>query len=271
MKAFKLFASQHPLIFGLVITFVFILMLVVSAVLGNLWPGEVSYGQPGGIVGRLAAIVLLLMALSRLGWLRSAGFSTLGGWIAWLVLLLPLAYAILGSSYAMTGDLDFNLSDPALTSLVVLFILTAAFLEEVAFRGLILHALFRVWGSTYGGLIKSILVSSLLFCMIHLLDYLSGRPFLEVLLQSLQAFFLGIWLGALVLRGKSIYPAALFHAILNLAAYLTFASKGIQPAPASWVLLSLIMLPLALSGIYLLRGLPDWSGFPGTTQLINGE
>jgi len=254
-----------------VITFVFILMLVVSAVLGNLWPGEVSYGQPGGIVGRLVAIVLLLMALSRLGWSRSAGFTSLGGWFTWLVLLLPLVYAILASTYALAGNFDFNLSNPALTGLVILFILTAAFLEEVAFRGLILHAFVRVWGSTPRGLIKSVLISSLLFCSIHLLDFLSGRPALNVLLQSLEAFFLGVLLAALVVRGQSIYPAAAFHAILNLAAYLTFASKGIEPAPSSWMLFGLLMLLPAMVALYLLRGLPDRSAGSGAAQPTHGD
>lgn len=178
----------------------------------------------------------------------------------WLVLLLPLAYATLASTYALTGSFDVNLADPALTGLVTLFIVTAAFLEEVVFRGLILHAFLRAWGNTYRGLIKSILVSSLLFCSVHLLDFLSGRPLLDVFLQSLEAFFLGVWLAALVLRGKSIYPAVAFHAILNLAAYLAFASKGIQPAPSSWLLLSGLVLPIAAYGIYLLRSAPQPSG-----------
>jgi membrane protease YdiL (CAAX protease family) len=157
----------------------------------------------------------------------------------------------------MSGSLNFNLSNPALTGLVILFILAAAFLEEVTFRGLILHGMMRAWGSTSRGPIRSVLISSLLFCSIHLLDFLSGRPLLNVLLQGLQAFFLGIFLAALVLKSKSIYPAVLFHTAINLAGYLSFASQGIEPPPSAWLMLSLIMLPLATYGINLLRGQPE--------------
>ena len=266
MKQTKRFASEHPLAFGLVVTFVFILLLVISAVLGTLWPGEETYGQPGSILGRLISITILLMALSYLGWLRSAGFITLGGWITWLEMVLLLAYAILASTFVITGKVDFNLTDPSLTNLVILFILIAAFLEEVAFRGLILHGFVRAWGNTRRGLIKSILGSSLLFCSIHLLDFLSGRPSLNVLLQSMQAFFLGIFLAALVLRSRSIYPAVFFHAIINLSGYLSFASQGIEPAPSAWLLLSLVLLPLAVLGIYQLRGWPDGPSVPSTAE-----
>jgi membrane protease YdiL (CAAX protease family) len=254
VKKIKLFASDHPLTFGLIVSMLFILMLVFSAMLGALWPGEVTYGQPGGILGRVVSIAILITVLSRLGWLRTAGFTTPGLGKTWLILLLPLAYSIIVSAYAMTGNFFISTSGPELTGLVAMFILTAAFMEEVAFRGLILHAFVRAWGSTHHGLIKSTVVSSLFFCCIHLLDILSGRPLLNVFLQSLQALFLGVYLGSLVLRGKSIYPAVFFHASFNLAGFFIFGSTGLEPTAVSWLLLSLLMLPLALHGIYLLWG-----------------
>ena len=251
MKRIEQFSTKRPVAFGLAVTFVFFLMVIVSAVLGNLWPGEEIYGQPGNIIGRFISVLLMLTMLSRFGWLRPAGFTSLGGLHIWLIILVPLAYAIVTSAFALTGSFIFSVS--SLTGLVTLFILIAAFMEEIIFRGLILHGFIRIWGSTKLGLIKSVLVSSLLFCSIHLLDFLSGRPLAAVLLQSLEAFFLGIFLAILVLSSKSIYPAAFFHSVLNLAAYLSFASLGVEPTSASWFLLGLIMLPLVLFGIYLLR------------------
>ena len=257
MNKLKSLATEHSLAFGFIVTFAFILMLIVSSVLGALWPGGESYGQPGGIVGRLISITLLLAVLSRLGWLRSAGLTWLGRWQTWLIGLLPLAYSIAVSAYALTGSFDFNISDTILTRLVTLFILTAALMEEVVFRGLIMHAFVRVWGNTNRGLIKSVLVSSLLFSGLHILDLLSGRPLPNVLLQSVEAFLLGTFLAALVLSGKSIYPAIFFHGLLNLAGYLS--SKGLEPSPSSFLLLSLLILPLAIFGMYLILTIPRGS------------
>lgn len=266
MNGIDRFARSHLLIFSLLVSFVFILMLVASAMLGVLWPGEGTYGQPGGILGRAIFIIVLLAILVRLGWLRPAGFASPGGWRTWLSLLLPLVYSIAASAYAMTGSFAVHVSGTSLTGQATLFILTAALMEEIVFRGIILHALVRAWGGTQLGLVRSVLVSSLFFSILHLFDFLGGRPLLNVLLQSLQAYFLGVYLGALVLKGNSIYPAVFFHAIVNLAGYLVFAGQNLEPAPAAWLLLSLFMLPLALYGIYLLRDAPRRSVLPAAVK-----
>ena len=253
MDRIKRFAAEHPVAFGFVNFIVYILMLFVSAILGNLWPGEETYGQVGGTIGRVASIAVLLVLLFLLGWLHSAGFASLGRWSTWFITLLTLAYSIGVSAYAMTGNFDFR---SALPGFVIAFIVTAAFLEEVVFRGVIMHAFVHAWGSTNRGLIKSVLVSSLFFGGLHILDFLSGRPLSNVILQGIEAFFLGIILASLVLVGKSIYPAVFFHALLNLAAYLNVTGKGIEETPSSWLIFSLLMLPLEIFGLYLLRGLP---------------
>jgi membrane protease YdiL (CAAX protease family) len=268
MQKINSFAIEHPIIFGLIAMIVFLLMLILSAILGNLWPGDEIYGQPGGILGRLIAIIILLAVLSRLGWLRPAGLLSLGSWRVWLVSLLSLVYTITLSTYAFTGNIDFDFSRRLLSGMVILFILVAAFLEEVVFRGLILDGFVRAWGGTNPGLLKSILFSSLFFCSIHLLDFLSGRPLASVLLQGLEAFFLGVFLAASVLSGKSIYPATFFHGLLNLSAYMSFASQGLEPKPASWLLLSLLILPLAFYGLFFVCDLSQRPTFPHGTHEI---
>jgi membrane protease YdiL (CAAX protease family) len=253
VKSIEKLAGERPIAFGFVATFSFILMLIISAFLGSLWSGEQLYGQPGGILGRAIAILFLLVILSRLGWLHLSGFTSLGQMHTWLIIILPLAYSIFALTYAMTSEFVFKFSTSEFTWLVTLFIVTAAFLEEVVFRGMILYGLVRAWGDTNTGHIRSVVVSSLFFCSIHLLDYLSGRPISSVLLQTLEVFFLGVFLAALVLRGKSIYPASFFHCTLNLLAFSIFGSSGVEPATGAWLILSIFMLPLAILGVYLLH------------------
>jgi membrane protease YdiL (CAAX protease family) len=241
------------LAFAFIITFVFILMVLISSVaVSAVWPGDTSEWYVGSTLGRLVSIFILLMLLFRLSWLGPAGFTRPGRWSVWLVLLLPLAYSIAVSTYAMTGNFDFSYSDPALAGFAALFLMAHAFLEEVAFRGLILYGFVRRWGSTNRGLIQSVLVSSLFFGAYHIL-YLAGEPLPVVLLRIVFSFLLGILLGTLVLIGKSIYPAAFFHGILNLAAYLNLTGNAIEGTPSSWLWMSLLILPLAGFGIYLLR------------------
>jgi membrane protease YdiL (CAAX protease family) len=262
MDRFKRFAAERPLSFGLVITFVFILLVLISAIaVSAQWPGDTFGWYVGSTIGRLVAIVILLLTLSLLGWLQSAGFTRLGRWQTWLISLLALAFCIPLSAYAMTGSLAFSTPDLALAGFAALFILIHAFLEEVAFRGLILHDFVRVWGGTSRGLVKSVLVSSLLFGAYHII-YILGEPLPIVLVRIVVGFLLGVFLGALVLSGGSIYPAAFFHGVLNLAAYLNLTSNAAEGTTTSWLLLSLVMIPLAAAGFFLLRTVPQRSAVP---------
>jgi membrane protease YdiL (CAAX protease family) len=162
-------------------------------------------------------------------------------------------YAIPVTAYAMTGNLDFSFTDATLTISAAVFIMTHAFLEETAFRGLILHAFVRAWGDTDRGLIKGVLFSSLLFGGYHLI-YILGEPPAVVLLRVVVGIALGIFYAALVLSGRSIYPAAFSHGVLNLAAYLNLTANNAEGTPSGWLLVSLLMVPLALLGLYMLRG-----------------
>jgi membrane protease YdiL (CAAX protease family) len=249
----KRIAVQHPLVFSFVVTLIYILMLIASSILAANWPGE-AYGQfLGGMVGRIISIIILVLILNGLGWLGPAGFKQIGRWQIWLLLLPALIYTIAVTAYAMTGGFDFSIRNPQLTGVAATFILIAAFLEEITFRGLILYGLVNAWGRTGLALIKSILVSALFFGAVHIVNVLSGQPLTDALLQSLVAFSLGIFLAAVVLSGASIFPAVIFHGLLNLAGYLNLTSKNITETTSSWLLLSLLMVPLALFGLYQLK------------------
>lgn len=258
MQRIKLLAVSHPIVFGLAATLTFILTLIGATMLAAVWPGAAGsgYSSPGGILGRVIANAVFLAVLYRFGWLRSAGLAAPGGGRIWLVTLLLLAYTIPASAYALAGSIDLRAAFPALSIPVILFILVAAFLEEVVFRGLILQGFVRAWGRTGRGLVMSVLAAALFFASIHLVDVLSGRPLPGVLMQSLEAFFLGVFLGVLVLGGGSVYPAFFFHAVLNLAGYLIIGSLGQEPEPSGWLLLGLLILPLAIAGIVLIGARP---------------
>jgi membrane protease YdiL (CAAX protease family) len=191
-----------------------------------------------------------------MGWLAPAGLTRLGGWKSWLIAVLLVAYSAAGSAYAVTGNVDFSYTNPALAGSAVLFLMSHALLEEVVFRAFILQGFVQRWGSSNRDLILSVLVASLIFGFYHIV-YLAGEPLPVVLLRIVFSFLLGIFLGTLVLLGKSIYPAVLFHGVLNLAAYLNLTSNGIEGTPFSWLLMCLLMLPLAVYSIYLLRYIPN--------------
>jgi sodium transport system permease protein len=97
----------------------------------------------------------------------------------------------------------FNLAaggaQPSLLSYLLVFGLLAAICEEVAFRGFILSGLKRRLRAR-----NAVILSSLLFALFHMNVF-----------QFLPAFFLGVVLGLLTVRSKSLLPAIVFHLLHN--------------------------------------------------------
>lgn len=251
MHQFKQLSEDHPLLFSILITICFILMLVAAAILGNMWPGQEDYGQTGAIAARWVFIALLLAGLAGMGWLRSAGFARIGSWRPWLVFLILLVYIVPTSNLAFTGSLRIQPFNPAITGDVIFFIFTAAAMEEIVFRGLVFRAFLENQPDSGRALLRAILFSALLFAAIHLFDLLNGRSPANVLLQTFEAFSLGIILAVLTWMAKSIYPAILLHTLVNISGYLSQYAAGGEAAPAGWLLLAAVMLLPALVGLAL--------------------
>jgi membrane protease YdiL (CAAX protease family) len=257
MKRINSLAIQRPLAFSFAITLLFILLVLISSiVVGRVTLAETLGWYAGSTIGRLVSILILLAVLWRLGWLHTAGFSKLGGWQTWFILVILLQYAMMISAYVMTGSVSFGYSRVVLTGTAIVFIMLHAFLEEIAFRGLVMHSLVRTWDHMERGVLRSVLVSSLFYAGYHSL-YLAGEPFLMVVGRIIVAFLLGILFGGLVLNSGSMYSAAFFHGVFNVAGYLNLTTNGVEATSSSWLLMSLFMLPLAFYGLYLLRGLPQ--------------
>jgi hypothetical protein len=72
MNRIKRLATESPLAFGFAVTFVFILLTIIPAiVVSALWAGDTAEWYIGSTIARLVAIFILLMLLSLLGWLSS--------------------------------------------------------------------------------------------------------------------------------------------------------------------------------------------------------
>lgn len=82
----------------------------------------------------------------------------------------------------------------------ILAVIAAPILEELIFRGIILDGLLKNYS-----LLKSILISSLLFGLVHL------NPW-----QFITGFILGIFSGWVYYKTRSLLPSIIMHAAVNL-------------------------------------------------------
>jgi len=98
--------------------------------------------------------------------------------------------------------------------LLIAFTVIVGINEEIYFRGIIL-SLFRK------NIIKSIIVSSVLFGIVHIANSFSNTNYLYIILQVAFAFVIGIVYAETVIITKSIIPAILFHSMHDFVAMVT--------------------------------------------------
>lgn len=252
MPRFARFADSRPVLFSVLVTLAFVVLLVVVAVVSQALPGERGL-EVGGAVGRLVMAGLGLWALSSLGWLREAGLAGFGDRVAWLIVLPPLVYVALVYPLLLTGDLALNVDRPIQAALVAANGFSAGGMEEIVFRGLVLCALLRRWGHDRRGIAGSLALSSLLFAAPHALNLLTDPDATRVLAQLGWALLLGVVFGMLVLAGESVWPVAALHGLCNAVVHLNRLGREIDVGGTSAVLLILAPLPLLLYAGFLLR------------------
>lgn len=88
---------------------------------------------------------------------------------------------------------------------ILMLVIAAPVLEEIFFRGIIQEEL----ANEYGGM-KGVLMAAAFFGLAHI----------QVPQQAVNAFFVGIILGYIYVKTKSLVPVMLIHAMNNAIAYL---------------------------------------------------
>jgi membrane protease YdiL (CAAX protease family) len=256
MRSIRRFATAHPLPF-------LILALVVWMMIG--WLGAylaagvlrlpLTHGLPQSL-GTLVATACLLLVMWRWEWLRAAGVTVLGSGRLWLLTAGLTIFVVVAYQLAFFGEIVLDLSASwaagqaqAILSRQIVVGVT----EETLFRGFLLYALVRVWGKTRRGLLAAVAVPALIFGLAHIMQLLVGNPLEDSLMTMLNAFVGGLWYGALVLLGGSLWPAVLIHAATNASVQIVAASlPGFDPSVRGYALATAAELPLVVAGLWLL-------------------
>lgn len=203
---------------------------VVALLLRREWWPSVRGDRP--VTGRTAGLSLLLGAAL---WVASAGLMEVQS----LVVPPPPeyldAFRAIHQALAPRGPLD------ALVSVLVIAVLPGA-CEELVIRGVLLPALGRV----LRGAAVAVLVSALVFAVIHLDAY-----------RFLFTLSLGLVLGAVRLGTRSLWPPVIAHATLNTLTFVIapFVDDPSQPYTPSPVLGALCLATGVAAAWPLLRAL----------------
>jgi len=271
------FARHHPVGFVVVLTITWVVLLLVFMIIAATVLHK-PYGDAMTVsIGRLTVTACVLLLAWRMDWLKASGMFRSGSGRIWLLALGGLVYLSGASLYSFYGKVAFDLSSllqlpDARAAVATHFV--AGLSEEILFRGLLLYALIRVWGNTPRGILGSVLLASALFALVHLTQVFTyGVSLTSALLLILQTFILSFWWAALVVMGRSIWPAVILHFVVNaVVAVQGLTAPMVEPGILAYRDLLLFSLPLGVLAIGLLaktalhRVVPEAQGFVDEIQ-----
>jgi uncharacterized protein len=172
-----------------------------------------------------------------------------------------LIYSVLNASDLIDSPYRINWADGGLIALLVLLYISVGTIEEFLFRGLILPLMLHKWGGTRRGIYGAVFLSSAIFGLVHLINFVMGRrDLLTTATQITYGTFFGVFFAALMLRNRSIWPAVFGHFLFDLCGNLKEITEGyvftrVEPTTTvdGALITVAILLPLLLIGLFYLR------------------
>mgnify|MGYP000906775061 CR=1 FL=1 len=254
-------ANRFPLLFS---TVVMVLATILTEIHAEEWLKRFMDYQSAcyitGIVEQGLVSILLVVLLARLGLLQAAGFTHPSRWKQLWLIWPILAFSLLNGSDLLTGAIRLDTSRPVLILLYTLLYISVGFVEEILFRGVMMTVMLKKWGNSLAGIYLTVIGSSVLFGLLHLVNFIMGRyTLLAVVTQTGYALFFGVFFAACMLRNNSIWPVIFGHFLFDFCGSLnaisvggTFSRSRETDPQTAWIVI-LITLPLLIYGLVILR------------------
>ncbi len=214
---------RHPVWLSLGLIMLFPLLSILVSLALQSWGSPLS--SAGEYLPQLLAelvILAVMVLLSRLLGMQQIyrfGHQGLGRCLLpALPIFIIYTFAMLEIVILSSGQL---LQPPLHIVWFVLCMLAVGLTEELIFRGLIARMIYERYCHSAVGVWLSVLLSSLLFGSVHIINAIDGQAALgSVLIQMVGATALGMCLAAIYLRTKSLWTVALLHGYMDFCALL---------------------------------------------------
>lgn len=235
------FAMRRPYLFSaLIVILILAVFLIAGTAVFMLEPSNPDLSLYFIANLSLSVIFLILLAVRR--WWKSVGLQAPSQRQPLWLYALPVLPVL--------SNLVFGIQARSFTNILLYALLALAigFVEEVAFRGLILRAL------APRGVWRAAIISAVLFGLSHAMNALAGSVTLDVLLQIAYTCAIGFCFAAIALRAGTIWPLILIHALIDFASFL--ANDGFNhAATGAFDIVTAAVYTLAFTafGVYLLR------------------
>lgn len=168
------------------------------------------------LVGDVCITLFCIFFLWCLGLWKKAGFTRTGFGRG---LLLGIPFYVIGICAAVVGNIgtDFSAITIRPVSFLLLFTLNMFFVgmnEEVMMRGLVLNVLREKYGETEKGEERAILLSALIFGLIHLPNLFFMSP-VTVVAQAVNAASAGVLFAVIYLKSGNLWANVIIHMIVD--------------------------------------------------------
>ena len=232
----------------------FLLMILSVELSGLLASGLVVMGVPVGVcnivMGSLyLAITWLLVKILIKKLFKSKpeemGMPKVSIKVRYILLavILPLAVTAAYLLFARGDFISSDMTGEGIFSTVTAGIfytgLAAPFVEEIIFRGVMLHLLKKKWNTAV-----AVIAPSVLFGLIHIMEIESPTP-ASMLLVALAGTLSGIMFSLIAIKSGSVWNSGIVHAIWNIIIVgggLTISSAPSEGSIVTYVLRSDSML-----------------------------
>ena len=158
---------------------------------------------------------------------------------------------------------EYPAVSPSLYLIIIVIIeqIFVGVLEEFLVRGLVLNVLLaKIQNDRFKGKMEAVILSSLFFGAIHLLNLFSAPWMLNATIaQVFYATFIGIFLGVLYLRTNNIWVVVFFHAIYDIVSELPVifheipAQQMVDISVSDAIITAVFSFTFALVGLFLAR------------------
>lgn len=203
-------------------------------------------------VPRLAVSIFLIVFMLMKGYAETFKPKWRGTYILWSVPCFLVAIVNFPFSAVIRGVAVIERVD--LLWLFLLKCVAIALLEEIFFRALLLPLFMERFAPNRYRVLISVLCSSILFALIHLLNLFFGAGVGATLLQVGYTFLIGCMLAVMMLKTKNIWLCIIVHAVFDVGGLIiSDLGRGVFQDTVFWVLTAVVGLLCTVHVILSLR------------------
>ncbi len=209
-------------------------------------------GYGASMVGEFVVSIYAVLILSLFGYsgvIKDTGVGFLKSFYIGGFMVGYCFFAFVAQLFVlqMNGEIEIQ---PFVS--IVFFISTMfliGFAEEFIFRGVVLNLLLDRFSKTKRGILGAILIESVIFGGVHLMNIFSGVSLISACVQAFVASLLGVILSAVYARSRNIWIVVITHAMTDFAALMgtgIFGTGGVIAGINNISYANLLAVPVLL-------------------------